>query len=408
VVFGAGEQPADDTRQLTDFSLWDTYRTVHPLYALLSPPVAFESARSLERFHRFLGAYPRWPIAIGESGTMLGASAEIVIADVVARVSGVGLESTWQPLLDAATAPVAPPGGRGGREHVEPYMQYGYVPSSVGRSVSVTTEYSHDDFALATIADAAGDPTTAAMLRERRKGWRALYDPAVGFLRARAADGSFAPSSEFDPLELSDDYAEANAWHSLWMAGAHDPEGLIEILGGRAGAVDKLTTFFVEAKHDWDTADEAAANFPRPYYWHGNEPDINAPWLFSQLGRPDLSQEWSRWVMTTHYNDTPTGVAGNDDGGTLGSWYVLSALGLYPIPGSDRWIVGAPLFPQARVVTGDIALTIVAEGTGPYVESVAIDGVPLAIPELTHAQLGNASELRFVLSETPTTWGRVD
>jgi predicted alpha-1,2-mannosidase len=288
-------------------------------------------------------------------------------------------------------------------------MTYGYVPSTVGRSVSVTTEYSHDDFALANLLDRAGDPTGAAALFDRRLGWRSLYDPAVGFLRARNEDGTFGPSAGFDPNELIDDYAEANAWHSLWMAAAHDPDGLIEILGGRTAAVDKLTTFFVEAQRDWETADDSAANFPRPYYWHGNEPDINAPFLFTQIGRPDLSQEWTRWVMETHYNDTPNGVAGNDDGGTLGSWYVLAALGVYPIPGSDRWIIAAPLFPRAVITReGRDDLVVIAEGSGRYIEAVFVDGVPLDVPQISHAALSAATELRFVLSLAPTTWGRVD
>src|SRR5665647_1548744 len=113
------------------------------------------------------------------------------------------------------------------------------------------------------------------------------------------------------------------------MVSAHDDTGLAAVMGSAEAAVAKLEMFFDLAKDDWDNADESAANFPRPYYWHGNEPDLNAPFIFAQLGRSDLTQRWSRWVMDTHYTDGPEGVAGNDDGGTLGSWYVLAALGLY-------------------------------------------------------------------------------
>jgi predicted alpha-1,2-mannosidase len=281
-------------------------------------------------------------------------------------------------------------------------MQYGYVPASVGRSASVTTEYSHDDFALANLAAALGADADAALLDERRLGWRELYDPAVGFLRARNEDGSF-PSGSFDPLDLSDDYAEANAWHSLWMAGAHDVEGLVELLGGTDAFVAKLETFFEEAKADWDRMDPAGANFPRPYYWHGNEPDINAAYLFAQAGRPDLTARWVRWIIDNLYADTPEGLAGNDDGGTLGAWYVFSALGLYPIPGSDRYVLGAPLFPRARVLVGGRELVIEAEGVSEdnlYVQSVSLDGAPVG-PEITHAELVGASELRFVMGASP-------
>lgn len=223
---------------------------------------------------------------------MLGASAEIVVADALLRdVPDVAADVAWPILRAAAMDPTAPPGGRGGREHVEPYMQYGYVPSSVGRSASVTTEYAHDDFALADLAATLGADADAALLDEHRLGWRELYDPAVGFIRARNEDGTF-PSGSFDPLELS----------------------------------------------------------------------INAVYLFAQAGRPDLTARWVRWIIDNLYADTPEGLAGNDDGGTLGAWYVFSALGLYPIPGSDRYVLGAPLFPQARVLVGGRELVILAEG----------------------------------------------
>jgi predicted alpha-1,2-mannosidase len=296
--------------------------------------------------------------------------------------------------------PVAPPAGRAGRNDVESYMQYGYVPRTVNRSVSTTAEYSHNDYALAQLAGALGHTADRDALMTRRLGWRKLYDPSVGFLRGRNSDGSF-PTGAFDSLSWQDDYAEANAWQSLFEPGIHDADGIAEVLGGRDAAVAKLTTFFEEAKADWDLADESAANFPRKYYWHGNEPDINASYLFLQLGRPDLTYTWARWVLDTVYSDQPGGVPGNDDGGTMGAWYVLSALGLYPIAGSDRWLVAAPLFPRARIVVGGRELVIEAEGSGAYVRSVELDGVKLDALEITHAQLTGASLLHFEMSDQP-------
>ena len=393
---------ADGWRQMSDLSLWDTYRTVAPLYAWLAPESARDQSRSLVGFGDGIGFYPRWPIAIGEAGTMLGASAEIVIADAVKRgVAGAGGELAWEKLRAAALDLVVPPTGRGSRNDVQEYLTLGYVPISRGRSVSTTTEYAHDDFALAQLADSLGHTTERDTLLARSKGWRKLYDPAVGFLRGRSADGTF-PADEFDPLEMTDDYAEANAWHSLWMAGAHDAEGLAEIMGGRDAALAKLETFFEMAKIDLETADDNAVNFPRPYYWHGNEPDINAPFVFAQLGKRELSDRWQRWVSDTQYSDKPDGVAGNDDGGTLGSWYVLQALGVYPVPGSDRWILAAPRFPQARVRVGGKELVITAEGVSDkamYVKSIELDGAAITASEITHAQLAGASTLHFVMAE---------
>ena len=395
--------------QMSDFSLWDTYRTVHPLYAWLAPASARDSSRSLATMAAALGGCPRWPIATGESGVMLGASCDVVIAD--AAVKGIldGAADVWPLLRDAALSPTAPATGRGGRDAVEPYIALGYVPSTVGRSVSHTTEYAHDDAALAELAAVLGHTAEAEALRLRSRGWRMLYDPAVGFLRARRPDGTFPPAAGFDPLRMTEDYAEANAWHSMWMAGIHDPDGMAEILGGREAAVAKLETFFTEARRDWETADDSAKSFPRPYYWHGNEPDLNAAFLFAQLGRPDLTQEWARWVIDEIYSDQPDGVPGNDDGGTMGAWYVFASLGIYPVAGTDRYVVSAPIFDQARVTVGGHELLIVGEGassTRRHVAAVTVDGVPLARPELRHAQLLTAARIEFTMTDAPTAWGR--
>jgi predicted alpha-1,2-mannosidase len=318
-------------------------------------------------------------------------------------VQDTGADVAWPLMRAAAMDPVAPPAGRAGRNDVDVYMQYGYVPNIRNRSVSMTAEYSHDDYALAQLAGALGYTADRDALMERRLGWRNQYDPSVGFLRGRNTDGSF-PTESFDPLIWLDEYAEANAWQSLFEPGIHDPDGIAEVLGGRDAAITKLSAFFAKAKTEWELSDESAANFPRKYYWHGNEPDLNAPFLFLQLGRPDLTHEWARWVTLTMYSDQPNGVAGNDDGGTLGAWYVLTTLGFYPIAGGDRWLVAAPLFPQARVRVGGRELVIEAEGAGekrPYVKSVEVDGVPLQVLELTHAQLNAASHIRFVMSSEP-------
>ncbi|HUJ57804.1 MAG TPA: GH92 family glycosyl hydrolase [Kofleriaceae bacterium] len=399
----AGQPVATESgwHQMSDLSLWDTYRTVASLYSWLAPASAHDTARSLIGFAGGLGSYPRWPIAIGESGTMLGASAEIVIADATLRgVADAGGDVAWPVLRAEAMDATAPPGGRGGRDQVEPYMQYGYVPSSIDRSVSVTTEYAHDDFALAQLAGALGDSADHDALLQRSHGWAMLYDPSVGFLRARASDGTFSHAA-FDPTAFSGDYAEADAWQSLWMTGNHDPDTLSATLGGDDATTALLEMMFEQSKTDWETSDPSAANVPRPYYWAGNEPDLDAVFVLGQLGDAHHEQQWLRWLVDTMYSDQPEGVPGNDDGGTMGAWYVLATLGLYPVAGSDQWIVGAPRFPKATIAVGGHTLEIVADGLSDaamYVKSVDLDGVPLDGPYLSQAQLAGASTLHFVMT----------
>lgn len=396
-----------DGRFFTDMSLWDTYRTLHPLYALMAPESALDSVRSLHRMATILGFYPKWPLATGESGVMLGSSADIVLADAVRRgVDDFDVAGAYALLRDVATGQTTEP--RGGWSSVTDYIAHGYVPAEVGRSVSLTTEYAHADFALAQLAAHLGEDIEAEAFAARAHGYRELFDPATGFLRGHYADGSMTYADNFDPLEISDDYAEANAWHSVWMAGAHDPDGLIELFGGQAAFVARLETFFEEAAAELalHPHDVMESNFePRPYYWHGNEPDIHAAYLFAQAGRPELTARWVRWIMTELYSDRPNGLAGNDDGGTLSAWYVFSALGLYPIPGSDAYVLGVPLFPRARIAVAGGDFVIEATGEGPYVQSVTLDDASIETAAIAHADLRAGSVLRFELGPEPSVWG---
>jgi putative alpha-1,2-mannosidase len=171
------------------------------------------------------------------------------------------------------------------------------------------------------------------------------------------------------------------------------------IVGGNDAAIAKLSDMFDKTKTDWDTADPSAANFPRNYYWAGNEPDLNAVYLFAQLGRADLAAKWERWLVDTMYSDQPDGVPGNDDGGAMGAWYVESTLGLYPVAGSDQWILGTPRFPKARIDVGGHELIIDATGSGPNVDRIELDGVAITGPYISQAQLASATNLHFVLSD---------
>jgi hypothetical protein len=219
-------------------------------------------------------------------------------------------------------------------------------------------------------------------------------DGVVRFLLTAAAIGTlYKRNASISGAEVG---CQGEVGSACSMAAA----GLAEVMGGRDALLARLTTFFTEARVHWETADPSAANFPRPYYWHGNEPDINAPFLFAQLDAPELTQDWARWILDTHYSDRPDSVAGNDDGGTLGSWYVFTSLGLYPVPGTDRYVVSVPIFEQARVVVDGHELVIVATGASSrarHARRVLVDGVPLAGWELTHAQLRSAARLEFEL-----------
>jgi predicted alpha-1,2-mannosidase len=232
-----------------------------------------------------------------------------------------------------------------------------------------------------------------------------VYDSQTGFLRARGADGTFSTLS-YDPTAYLDDYVEANGWQSLWM-NDHDATGQIAMLGGTEAFVNKLYELFDLSRTEWNSADQTApqAGASQPnYYWSGNEPDIQAAYLFAQAGRPDLTAGWIRWLMSTQYNDGPTGLPGNDDGGTMSAWYVFSALGIYPIPGSDNYVISAPRFPRIDVAVGGGVFTIEAPNVSDdnaYVQAVTLDGMPVTTPLLQHSQIRAGSTLHFDMGPQP-------
>lgn len=392
-------QLAEGFRFQSDLSLWDTYRTVHSLYALIAPEHARDGVRSLHEMGRQRGFFPKWPLAGGDSGSMIGSGADIVVADSYLRgVRDFDAEGAYRILRAAALNPTPPPGGRGGRSS-EDYLRLGYVPAPHSGSVSLTAELARDDAALANLAEALGHREDAALLRERAKGWRRLFDPGSGFLRARQADGQLAPGS-WDPTCFCMPYTEANAWQTLFLP-SHDLEGLSGLLGGHEGLLAALERFFELAKEEYEASDPEAQLVqaaPRPFYWAGNETDIHAAYLFTQLGRQDLAGRWARWSMTTHYGPGPDGLPGNDDGGTMSAWYLWSALGLYPEVGTDRYLLGAPLFPRVRVRVPGGVFTIEAEGQGTTPREVTLDGVPVPGGVLRHKEIRAGRTLRFVLT----------
>lgn len=407
--YGGQVKTAQGFTFLTDQSLWDTYRTLTPLYALITPEASRNTVRSLHAMAEISGFFPKWPIATGEAGTMLGASADVVVADAFIKgITDVDIEGAYAILRAAALDEVDPPGGRGGRQWAVPYNTFGYVPANIGRSASHTLEFGHDDLALANLAEALGKTDDAATFRAHSLNHRNLFDPATGFIRARDEAGTFV-EKPYNPYAMSDHYAEANGWHSLWAQ--HDIPGIAELLGGQTAFVDKLTQFFEESVVDMaerPIKDRFASGAPRNAYWHSNEPCIHAAYAFAQVGRADLTQKYARWAALTHYNDTPSGLPGNDDGGTMSAWYLFTAAGFYPIPGTTRYILGTPLFPRMEIKVQQGTLTILANNVSAkniYVNSVRWNDVPLDKPEISHDEIMQGGTLVFDMSPTPGSFG---
>jgi predicted alpha-1,2-mannosidase len=333
------------------------------------------------------------------------------VADAVVKgVPGIDAENAYARLRAAAMDPVAPAGGRGGRNEVERYMQFGYVPTTGGRSVSLTVEYAHDDYALSNLARFLGHNDDADVLAARAHSWRALVDPGVGgFPRGKREDGTW-DTLPFQPEDFSEYFAEATSWQTLFGA-PHDVEGLMLVLGGREAAVEKLRVFCQNGRDEFEAPREdplAFGTFMHPWLWPSNEPSLHIPYMFAQLGRPDLTQQWVTWMRRNYFSDEPAGVPGNDDGGTMGAWVVFTALGFYPVPGGTEYVVGTPLFPRAhlKVVGGEFTVEAVGvSDENVYVQKATLNGVELTEPRFHHADIHAGCALRLEMGPSPARWG---
>jgi predicted alpha-1,2-mannosidase len=392
---------------VSDLSLWDTYRTLVPLYDLVAQKDSLDTVQSLYAMAQQSGHFPKWSVATGDCGSMVGASAEVVVADAYVKgVQGFDAEGAYQILRAAAMDQADPPGGRGGRDQVAAYMQLGYVPGNV----SVTSEYGQDDVALSNLAAALGHSDDASALSSRAHGWQKQWDPQTGFLWAKAADGTWA-TTHGDPTIATKEFVEANAWQSVWGPW-YDIAGLESVMGGKDAFVAKLESFFEQGKQDYDAVDwtkPLSAGVPRKYYWGGNEPDIHAVYLFALAGRPDLTQKWVSWIENEVFTAAADGLPGNDDLGTMSAWLVESMLGFYAVPGTDQYVVGAPAFPHATIAVPGGTFAIDASGVSTsnvYVQGVTLNGAPLATPVLHQSDFKAGGSLAFVMGPTPSTWGQ--
>jgi len=388
---------ADGFTYYTDFSLWDTYRTVHSLFALILPGRQRDMVLSLLDMGRHLGYLPRWPAGVGDSGSMIGTPAEIVIADSYLR--GVGSFDAAQALATlVADASADRPDG--GREGFARYTELGFLPADeFSHATAKTLEFAIADAAVAALARELGEDELAERFAARAQNYRNVFDPGSGFMRGRLADGSWL--EPFDPLNWNaPEYDEGTAWQYLWLS-PQDPEGLAELLGGTGPAAEKLQAFFSTPEPD----DPLKEFLPKIYYWHGNEPDLHAAYLFNHFGRPDLAQYWVRQILASRYGTGPDGLAGNDDCGTLSAWYLLSASGIYPLAGLPVWELGSPLFTRVLFATGGEhgleVRALAASADNLYVQSLRLNGQALDEPRLSARQLAQATLLEFELGPEP-------
>lgn len=378
VGFDGGVHQAEGRAYHSDLSLWDTYRTAHPAFDLFYPEYARDFSLSMLAMAEQGGAFPKWGVATADGGSMIGAPADIALSDAIVKgVTDWRVNDAWALMVKQARGEgTIPYNARLGITEVE---GMGYLPSDwYGGSVAWLQELAWADAALAQAAVAIGDDESAAHFMWRAYRYQNVYDPEQGYFHGRLSNGEFEP--ELNPLAWEEEYVEGNAEQYLYLA-PWDADGLAEILGGEESARARVEGFMQGGM------DEGPVIGPGAYYWHGNEPDIHAPWLFALWGDSTSTLRWVRWVMSSQYHVDPDGLAGNDDAGTLSGWYLFAALGFYPIAGTDVYVLGAPLFERATFPVEGGTFTVIREGEGDVVASVQLNGMPWDEPTFRHHEL---------------------
>jgi predicted alpha-1,2-mannosidase len=386
----------------TTFSLWDTYRALHPFFNIIQPKRNDDMVKSMlahydQSVHKML---PVWSHYANENWCMIGYHSVSVICDAIVKGNFTGDANR---ALDAcvATARYRKFDGIGY------YIDLGYVPEDKNSSsVSKTLEYAYDDWCIAQVAKKLNRQDVYAEFQKRSTNWRNVYDASTGYMRPKLSNGSFR--KEFDVLSThGQGYIEGNAWnYSLYVP--HEPDQMIASMGGKKRFVQHLDSLFTMHLPDEffaDTEDITREGIIGNYV-HGNEPAHHAAYLYHWTDQPWKTQERTRMILKKQYQPAPDGLGGNDDCGQMSAWYIFTTLGFYPVaPASDQYIVGSPAI-QSATLTLENGKTFAIEAKNQsdknvYVQKLVLNGKTLDRLYLTHAEITQGGQLTFFMGAKP-------
>jgi alpha-1,2-mannosidase, putative len=362
------------------FSLWDTYRTLHPLFNIIERERTVDFIKSMLSIYDEAGKLPRWELSANETDCMIGYSAAPMIADAFAKgITGFDRKKALKAMIETSNKP---------EYGIDVFRDNGLVLAErEHESVSKTLEYALDDWCIAQVARRLGDKRTEADYLKRSTFWRNIYDPYTGFMRPRVNGIWLDP---FDPTEVNVHYTEANSWQYSFHV-QHDIDGLIALSGGDTSMEDWLDELFSSSSETggWKSADMTGMI---GQYAQGNEPSHHIAYLYAYAGVPWKTQRMVRRIMDELFTDQPDGLCGNEDCGQMSAWYVMSALGFYPVtPGADYYVFGSPLFRNAVIhLENGKDFTLRAPRNGRkniYINHVMRDGMPYSRSWLRFADI---------------------
>ena len=396
----------------TDTGFWDTFRCLFPFLNLMYPSMNVKMQEGLANAYKESGFLPEWA-SPGHRNCMVGNNSASVVADAYLKgLRGYDIETLWEAVTHGANHE-HPTIGSTGRKGVEYYNSLGYVPYNVGinESAARTLEYAYDDWCIYQLGKALGKPESEiGIYAQRAMNYRNLFDEESKLMRGKNEDGTF--QSPFNPLKWGDAFTEGNSWHYTWSV-FHDPQGLINLMGGKQEFTQMMDSVFSVPP----IFDDSYYGFPiheiremqimnMGNYAHGNQPVQHMIYLYGYAGEPWKAQYWIREVMNKLYSAAPDGYCGDEDNGQTSAWYVFSALGFYPVcPGSGQYVLGTPYFKNIRLhlENGNIVEinAPASSDTNKFIDSMQLNGKDYQHNYLTHEDLIQGAKIEMQMAAEP-------
>ncbi len=398
----------------TDTGFWDTFRCLFPLLNVMYPSMNTKMQEGLVNAYKESGFLPEWA-SPGHRGCMVGNNSASIVADAYLKgLRGYDAEELWKAVVHGANNvhPTVSSTGRLGHEY---YNTLGYVPYDVkiNENVARTLEYAYNDWCIYKFGKALGKSEKELKpFLARAYNYKNVFDPETKLMRGRNKDGKF--QTPFSPLKWGDAFTEGNSWHYTWSV-FHDPQGLINLMGGKQNFNQMLDSVFNVPPLFDDSYYGGVIHEIREMqimnmgnYAHGNQPVQHMIYLYGYSGQPWKTQYWIREVMDKLYNAHPDGYCGDEDNGQTSAWYVFSAMGFYPVcPGSNQYVLGVPYFDKLTLhLENGKSLTVTAKGNSDatrYVNAMTLNGETYNHNYLTHDAVMNGGNIVFDMSKTPNT-----
>lgn len=389
-------------RNYTTFSLWDTYRAAHPLFTILQPERTADFVNTMLAIYQQQGRLPVWPLMGSETDCMVGNPAVMVVADAYLK----GIKGFDKKLAYEAMKQTMMQDGRG----LNYVKKYGYIPAdSTVESVAMGMEYAIADWSLGQVAKKEGFKEDYLYFDKRGKTYKEYFDPQVGFARGRMGDGSWrTPFNPFSSIHRQNDYTEGNAWQYTWLV-PQDVEGLIGLFGGDKAFTTKLDSLFL-AKGDLGADASPDISGLIGQYAHGNEPSHHITYMYAYVGQPWKTANKVREIMNTLYTDRFDGLCGNEDVGQMSAWYVLSALGFYPVnPSNGCFVFGSPVVNSAVINVGNSKTFSVDvknnNAENKYIQKITLNGRAYSKSYIQYKDIMNGGKLVIEMGSKPSSWG---